>query len=111
MRSNWSTWIAKRLGFVRTASRRQPPRWPVRGPEPLEDRSTPATITVTGTGDTVAVDSLVTLREAITSVNNQANANTDVVAVGNYGTNDKILFALGNGIQVINVSATEGALP
>ena len=35
--------------------------------ERLEDRSTPAIITVTGTGDTIAVDGVVTLREAITS--------------------------------------------
>lgn len=41
-----------------------------------------ATITVTGTGDTVAVDGAVTLREAITSINNGSNVNADVVAVG-----------------------------
>lgn len=51
-----------------------------------------ATITVTGNGDTVAVDGVVTLREAITSINNGANVNADVVAVGAYGTNDTINF-------------------
>src|SRR3977135_4320346 len=39
-----------------------------------------ATITVTGTGDTIAVDGLVTLREAITSANNNASINVDVSA-------------------------------
>jgi hypothetical protein len=34
-----------------------------------------ATITVTGTGDTIAIDNVVTLREAITSANNNANVN------------------------------------
>src|SRR5712691_8400547 len=61
-----------------------------------------ATITVTGTGDTVAVDGMVTLREAITSINNGANVNADVVALGPYGTNDQIIFAIpGTGLQTI----------
>src|SRR6266851_7327692 len=61
-----------------------------------------ATITVTGTGDTVAVDGAVTLREAITSINNAANVNADVVAVGPYGTNDQIVFNIpGTGLHTI----------
>ncbi|PYL03155.1 MAG: hypothetical protein DME32_04700, partial [Verrucomicrobia bacterium] len=61
-----------------------------------------ATITVTGTGDTIAVDGLVTLREAITSANNNANVNADVVAVGAYGT-DTINFAIvGAGVHTIS---------
>lgn len=61
-----------------------------------------ATITVTGTGDTIAVDGLVTLREAITSANNNANVNADVVAVGVYGT-DTINFAIaGAGVHTIS---------
>src|SRR5215470_2377398 len=68
-----------------------------------------ATITVTGTGDTIAVDGLVTLREAITSINNGANVNADVVPVGAYGTNDTILFAIaGGGLKTI---APASALP
>jgi len=51
-----------------------------------------ATITVTGTGDTIAVDGIVTLREAITSINAGASANADVVPVGIYGTSDAIHF-------------------
>jgi hypothetical protein len=63
-----------------------------------------ATVTVTGTGDTIAVDGSVTLREAITSINAGANANADVVAVGVYGTNDTIAFNIaGAGVQTIAV--------
>src|SRR4051812_15339874 len=50
-----------------------------------------AVITVTGTGDTTAVDGVVTLREAITSANINANVNADVIASGAYG-NDTINF-------------------
>src|SRR5713226_9772014 len=61
-----------------------------------------ATITVTGTGDTIAVDGIVTLREAITSIKNGANLNADVVAVGAYGTNDTINFGIsGAGVHTI----------
>src|SRR5687768_2392789 len=57
----------------------------------LEERLAPATLTVTGTGDTIAVDGAVTLREAITSANNNASVNDDVVADGDYGP-DTIRF-------------------
>ncbi|MBX9628797.1 MAG: hypothetical protein K2X82_33695 [Gemmataceae bacterium] len=49
--------------------------------EPLEDRAVPAVITVTGTGDTVARDRVVTLREAITAANTR-RAVGDVPAPG-----------------------------
>ncbi|HEV8268664.1 MAG TPA: hypothetical protein VGR00_10535, partial [Thermoanaerobaculia bacterium] len=54
-----------------------------------------ADIYVTGTGDTIAVDGLVTLREAITSANNNADVNADVTAhrTGAYGS-DLIGFDL-----------------
>jgi len=69
-----------------------------------------ATLTVTGTGDTVAVDGLVTLREAITSANNDANVNADVVAVGGYGT-DTIKFNIsGAGVKTITPAATLPAI-
>lgn len=58
----------------------------------LEDRCVPATITVTDPGNSVAVNSKVTLVEAINSINGAANTNADVVAVGAYGANDSILF-------------------
>jgi CSLREA domain-containing protein len=64
----------------------------------LEDRTVPATITVTGVGDSIGVDGVVTLREAIQSINAGANLNADVVADTNggaepYGTMDKIIFS------------------
>src|SRR4051794_3504165 len=63
--------------------------------ERLETRITPATIAVTGTGDTIAVDGVVTLREAISSVNGGADVNADVVAFGGaYGMADTIDFAI-----------------
>jgi hypothetical protein len=61
-----------------------------------------ATVTVTGSGDTVAVDGVVTLREAIVSLNGAANVNADVVATGTYGTSDSIVFAIpGAGVHTI----------
>src|SRR5436190_10977450 len=69
-----------------------------------------AVITVTGTGDTIAVDGLVTLREAITSANNNASINADVSSQnpGVYGT-DTINFGIqGAGVQTISPTA---ALP
>lgn len=69
-----------------------------------------ATITVTGTGDTIAVDDLVTLREAITSANNNADVNADVVAVGTYGT-DTINFNIaGAGLRTIAPTSTLPAI-
>src|SRR3954454_19959366 len=69
-----------------------------------------ATVTVTGTGDTIAIDGSVTLREALTSINAGANANADVVAVGAYGSVDTIAFSIpGAGPHTIAVGAT--ALP
>ena len=68
-----------------------------------------ATITVTGSGDTIAVDGLATLREAITSINNQADVNADVTVnrVGLYGTADVINFNIA-GAGVKTISATSG---
>lgn len=68
-----------------------------------------ATITVTGVGDTVAFDGSITLREAITSINNGANVNADVVAIGAYGTSDTINFNIaGAGVKTISPAS---ALP
>ncbi|HEX4640945.1 MAG TPA: hypothetical protein VH252_06130, partial [Chthoniobacterales bacterium] len=69
-----------------------------------------ATITVTGTGDTIAVDAVVTLREAITSANNNASINADVSnqKPGAYGA-DFINFNItGSGVKTINLTS---ALP
>ena len=63
-----------------------------------------------GTGDTIAVDGIVTLREAITSANNNANVNADVVAVGVYGT-DTINFNIsGAGVKTITPTSTLPAI-
>ncbi len=71
----------------------------------MQSAAQAATITVTGTGDTIAVDGLVTLREAITSANDNANVNADVVAVGVYGT-DTINFNIaGAGVHTITPAA------
>src|SRR6478735_8560679 len=74
----------------------------------LEDKLAPAVITVTGTGDTIAVDGVVTLREAITSANNNADVNSDVAAIGAYGPDTIQFHMLGSGIQTISPTS---ALP
>jgi hypothetical protein len=95
----------------------KPPR-PVRVQprlEFLEDRLAPAVITVTSIGDTIAIDGLATLREAITSINNQADVNADVTIarVGGYastpgGTPDVINFDIpAAGVQTISATAAE----
>jgi hypothetical protein len=74
-----------------------------------------ASVTVTGTGDTIALDGVVTLREAITSINNQADVNADVTVnrSGLYasqptGTPDVINFNIsGTGVKVISPTAAE----
>ena len=74
-----------------------------------------ALITVNGTVDTIANDGLVSLREAITSIDNQADVNADVTSsrIGGYsstpgGTPDVINFNIpGSGVQTINASTSE----
>lgn len=60
--------------------------------EVMEARRLPATINVTTLLDQVGVDGYVSLREAIRSINDQADANVDVVPTGTYGVNDMITF-------------------
>src|SRR6478752_3810629 len=75
--------------------------------ERLEDRSLLATITVTGTGDTIAVDGAVTLREAITAANTNADPSGDTTP-GDPGL-DTIAFNIpGAGVRTINLTS---ALP
>ena len=69
----------------------------------LSASMTAAMITVTSTADNTTVDGAVTLREAIVSINNGANLNADVVAVGAYGTADTIVFSIGTGVQTISL--------
>jgi len=82
--------------------------------EHLEGRQLLATITVTSTDDTIALDTFATLREALTSINNQADINNDVTVnrVGNYasqasGTPDVINFVVpASGVQTIAVTGS-----
>jgi hypothetical protein len=80
--------------------------------EQLESRRLLATITVTGSGDSIAEDSVVTLREAIASANNNVSVNGDVIAEGDYGV-DVINFSIpGEGVHTIHVGETGlGPLP
>ena len=71
--------------------------------ERLEERLVLSAIMVTSTGDAIANDGFVTLREAMESVNGGANINGDVVGIGAYGTNDTISFNIsGAGVQSIS---------
>jgi len=105
-----------RRWLARFADRRQKRPRPRKGPtchpaiEILEDRAVPATITVSSTADTVALDGKVTLREAIQSINAGNNVNADVVAVGAYGTADTINFNIGAGVQTITLTKNLDAL-
>src|SRR5437660_1525652 len=74
--SAWSRWLRRPSRTPRKS--RRPVSFRPRL-EPLEDRVTPAVITVTSSLDTVAVDGMVTLREALLSTN--ANAAGNVVGV------------------------------
>src|SRR5690242_18581329 len=75
--------------------------------EALEQRSLLATITVTGTGDTIANDGLVTLREAITAANTNAGPSGDTTP-GDLGR-DTIAFNIpGAGVRTIRLTS---ALP
>jgi streptogramin lyase len=107
------TWFA-RLWPSSTQHKARRPRQLSWRLEHLEDRLAPATITVTSSGDTIALDTFATLREAITSINNQADINNDITVnrVGNYaslagGTPDVIHFDIpAAGVQIINVTGS-----
>jgi hypothetical protein len=76
------------------------------GFERVEDRVLLAGIIVTGTGDVNSTDGVVTLREAMTSINNGASLNADVTASGIYGVGDTITFNIpGAGVQTITPSS------
>jgi hypothetical protein len=79
--------------------------------ERLEDRVTPATITVTNNLDSTLVGDGVSLREAIQSINAGANINADVTATGTYGTSDTINFNIpGSGVHTISVTSALDAI-
>src|SRR3954469_16963647 len=67
----------------------------------LEDRRVPAAIFVNDTGDAIANDTVVTLREAIQAVNAGHDV-SDVHAIGTYGQSDEIDFKLpGSSVHTI----------
>jgi len=72
----------------------------------LEERAVPAVYTVSSINDTIARDGKVTLREAITAINNRA-ASGDAVA-GAWGTNTIRFDIPGNGVHKISLNS---ALP
>jgi hypothetical protein len=82
-------------------------RFRLQSVEALEERSLLSTITVTGTGDTIANDGVVTLREAITAANTNAAPSGDTTP-GDPGP-DTIAFDIpGTGVQTIHLAS---ALP
>ena len=76
--------------------------------EPLEIRAVPATIVVTGTGDTIAVDGVVTLREAITAAN--TNAVSGDAPAGSAGL-DTINFNIAGAPGTVHTISPTIALP
>jgi len=76
--------------------------------EPLEVRAVPAVITVTGTGDTIAADGFVTLREAITAAN--TNAASGDAAAGDAGL-DTIQFNIAGAPGTVHTIQPMSALP
>jgi hypothetical protein len=74
----------------------------------LEVREVPAVITVTGTGDTIAVDGFVTLREAITAAN--TNAASGDAAAGDPGL-DTIKFNIFGLPGTVHTIQPTSALP
>jgi Right handed beta helix region len=84
-------------------SRRRASCWAI---ERLETRAVPATIIVNSAADTIGVNGLVTLREAITSINDGSPVNADVVAGGTYGTDDTVEFNIPGQFPVIKITGS-----
>ncbi len=77
--------------------------------QPLEDRLALATLTVTNLLDDTALGNGVSLREAVRSIFQGSNLNTDVVPVGAYGSGDTILFAASLAGQTIAVNVADSS--
>jgi hypothetical protein len=81
--------------------------------EPLEDRATPATITVTTAEDSLSPMTGISLRQAVGSINLGANL-PGVTSTGTYGVDDTILFdsaQVGPAIVLNSGPNPLGALP
>src|SRR5262245_9662556 len=76
--------------------------------EALEDRAVPAVITVTSTGDAIALDGFVTLREAITAAN--VNAASGDAPAGDPGL-DTIRFNIAGAPGTVHTIQPTAALP
>jgi hypothetical protein len=108
------TWFARRWSSCIQRKTQNPRRLLLRL-EQLEDRLAPAAITVTNGLDELASGDGVSLREAILSINSQADINADVTAsrVGGYastpgGTPDVINFDIpAPGVQTISATSAE----
>ncbi len=90
-----------------TATRGRPKRRPSLAWRPcleaLEDRCVPTVITVTGIGDTIAVDGVVTLREALTAANTNAASGDAPAGQAGPGIVDRIEFNIpGAGVHTIS---------
>src|SRR5262245_48515172 len=96
--------------FTRSVSSRSIRQRPRRLPrlDVLEDRLAPAILTVTSTGDSIALDGFVTLREAITAANTNA-ASGDALA-GDFGL-DTIRFNISGAPGTVHTIQPMNALP
>src|SRR5262249_8073472 len=74
----------------------------------LETREVPAIITVTSTGDDIAMDGSITLREALTAAN--TNAPSGDAAAGDAGL-DTILFNIAGAPGTVHTIKPTGELP
>ncbi len=108
--SPFKRWIKQIFGARKLpCSRRKRTRLQL---EVLEDRTTPATITVTTAADTNSGTGAVSLRDAITAIDQGSAAgyaNISGQSPGTFGVNDTINFNIpGSGVQTISVTS---ALP
>src|SRR5262245_17487506 len=105
----FGNWLARI--FTGSTRKRRPSRHfrPTRlGVEPLDVRAVPAVLTVTSTGDSIAVDGFVTLREAITAAN--SNANSGDAPAGDAGL-DTIKFNIAGAPGTVHTIKPLGQLP
>src|SRR5262244_4366635 len=114
-----TSWFARLWSSRRSHQNTLRPRRPRLRLEQLEDRLAPAVLTVTTLTDELDAPSSengqLSLREAITSINNQADFNTDATnnRVGGYastpgGTPDVINFDIpASGVQTISATSAE----
>jgi CSLREA domain-containing protein len=114
-RSSWWKRLTRNNQSPRPAHRKSArPRPAAPRLERLEDRLSPALITVTTTSDDLTPnDGTVSLREAITAINAGTNlGDPDITSQnpGTFGTNDTIRFNIpGAGVRTINVGSSASA--